>query len=82
MFNTDDPNIEFDLTSSELGVKENNHLTVKILTTMVPKNAADAIINSVNLQQAAEPKEKVGIIKKIGRKIVEKREARYYRDEE
>ena len=82
MFNTDDPNIEFDLTASGLSVKENNHLTVRLLTTMVPKNAADAIINSVDLQPSAEQKEKVGIIKKIGRKIVEKREARYYRDEE
>ena len=83
MFNTDDPNIEFDLTSSGLSIKEKNHLTVKLLTTMVPKNAADAIINSIDVSQAnPEPKEKVGIIKKIGRKIVEKREARYYRDEE
>ena len=82
MFNTDDPNIEFDLTGSRLSIKERNHLKLRILTTIVPKNAADAIIKSIDTRQTDEPEEKLGLIKKIGRKISQKREERYYRDEE
>ncbi|MBO4456773.1 MAG: class I SAM-dependent methyltransferase [Butyrivibrio sp.] len=82
VFNTDDPNIEFDLTGSGLSIKERNSLKLRILTTLVPKNAADAILNSIDTRQTAEPEEKLGIIKKIGRKISQKREERYYKDEE
>ena len=81
IFNTDDPNIEFGLTSDKLSVQERNHLCVKLIMTLLPRNAADAAIRSLEVEEE-EPKEKTSFIKKIGRKIVERREARYYRDEE
>ena len=81
IFNTDDPNIEFDLTSDKLSVQERNHLCVKLIMTLLPRNAAEAVVDSLGTVED-EPKEKTSIIKKIGQKIIQKREARYYRDEE
>ena len=81
IFNTDDPNIEFGLTSDKLSVQERNHLCVKLIMTLLPRNAAEAATRNMS-DEGSEPKEKTSIIKKIGRKIIEKREARYYRDEE
>ncbi|RKM59488.1 class I SAM-dependent methyltransferase [Butyrivibrio sp. XB500-5] len=75
VFNSDDPNIEFDLTSSRLSVKENNMLVIKLLTTLVPKNAADAVAASVKSNEDND-KEKISIIRKIGRKIKNKRKER------
>ncbi|WP_081779913.1 class I SAM-dependent methyltransferase [Butyrivibrio proteoclasticus] len=81
IFNTGDPNIEFNLESDKLSVQERNHLCVKLLTTLIPKNSADAIISSLDVGEEEE-QNKENIFKKIGRKIAEKREARYYKDEE
>ncbi len=81
VFDSDDPNIEFVLTSSRLSIQERNHLVVKLLTTLVPKNAAEAIVNSLP-EPVAEEAPKTNIIKKIGKKIIKKREERYYKDEE
>ncbi len=81
IFDTDDPNIEFGLTSDKLSVQERNHLCVKLIMTLLPKNAAEAAVATIDDAPAAtEPKE--GILQKISRKIIEKREQRYYRDEE
>ena len=81
IFNTDDPNIEFGLTSDKLSVQERNHLCVKMIMTLLPRNAAEAVVDSLNVE-ADIPQPKVSIIKKIGKKIAQKREERYYRDEE
>ena len=81
IFNSDDPNIEFSLTSDRLGVKKKNHLVVKLLMTLIPRNAADAVVSSLPEPEAAVPKKK-NIIKKLGEKISQKREARYYKDDE
>ena len=75
VFNSDDPNIEFDLSSSRLSVKENNKLVLKLLTTLVPKNAADAVAASVKSNDD-DDKEKVSIIRRIGRKLKNKRKER------
>lgn len=80
VFNSDDPNIEFNLTSNKLSIQERNHLKVSLLTTLIPRNAADAIANSIPEVTVAEPKE--NIIKKIGKKIISKREELYYKDDE
>ncbi len=81
IFNTGDPNIEFGLTSENLSVQERNHLCVKLIMTLLPKNAAQAVIDSMDVQEAVAAK-KDGIIKRIGKKIIQKREERYLRDEE
>ena len=81
IFNTDDPNIEFGLTSDKLSVQERNHLCIKMIMTLLPRNAAQAVVESLSVEQE-EPQPKDNIIKKIGKKIIQKREERYYRDEE
>ena len=84
VFNSDDPNIEFGLTSQKLNMQARNHLELTLLTTLIPRNAADAIADSVHEEAPVEqpPKKGKNIIKKIGRKIIEKREERMYKDEE
>ena len=84
VFNSDDPNIEFGLTSQKLNMQARNHLELTLLTTLIPRNAADAIADSVHEEEVVEqpPKKGRNIIKKIGRKIIEKREERMYKDEE
>ena len=81
IFNTDDPNIEFGLTSDNLSVQDRNHLCIKMIMTLLPRNAAEAVVDSLNVE-TEPPQPKVSIIKKIGKKIAQKREERYYRDEE
>ncbi|WP_081671262.1 SAM-dependent methyltransferase [Butyrivibrio sp. XBB1001] len=81
IFDTDDPNIEFGLTSDKLSVQERNHLCVKLIMTLLPKNAAEAAVATIDDTPAAT-EHKEGILQKISRKIIEKREQRYYRDEE
>ena len=49
--------------------------------THLPRTAAEAAIASID-DEAGKESPKEGIIKKIGRKILERREQRYYRDEE
>ncbi len=82
VFNSDDPNIEFILTSNKLSVQERNHLAVQFITTLIPKNSADAIVNSLPEPITEENDTTTNIIKKIGKKIIQKREVRYYKDEE
>ncbi len=81
VFNNDDPNIEFRLTSDRLSIQERNHLVVKLLTTLIPRNAADAVINSLP-EQSSDVAHKENIIKKIGKKIISKRDEFYYKDDE
>ncbi len=83
VFNTDDPNIEFGLSDNRLSVQERNHLKLTLLTTLIPKNSADAVASSLHAEaedKAAPDKE--SIIGRIGKKIKQKREARFYKDEE
>jgi SAM-dependent methyltransferase len=80
IFNSEDPNIEFGLTSDRLSIQERNHLCVKLITTLMSPNAAEALAQSVDVP--VEEHKDVGILKKIGKKIMQAREARYYVDDE
>lgn len=82
VFNTDDPNIEFGLSENNLSVQERNHLELSLLTTLIPKNSADAIVESVHVEEKETPQKGKNILGKIGKKIKEKREERFYKDEE
>ncbi|WP_022766542.1 class I SAM-dependent methyltransferase [Butyrivibrio sp. XPD2006] len=85
VFNSDDPNIEFGLSSQKLNMQSRNHLELSLLTTLIPRNAADALANSLHEEEPAapqQPKKGKNLIKKIGKKIIEKREERMYKDEE
>ena len=84
VFNSEDPNIEFGLMSQKLNMQARNHLELTLLTTLIPRNAADAIADSLHEEEPA-PQPKKGsrnLFKKIGKKIIEKREERMYKDEE
>ena len=81
MFNTTDPNIEFGLTSENLSVQERNHLCVEYIMTLIPEKSATAVVESSEDEENV-PQPKENIIKKLGKKIIQKREERYYRDEE
>lgn len=85
VFNSDDPNIEFGLTSQKLNMQSRNHLELSLLTTLIPMNAADALANSLHEEEPPapqQPKKGRNLIKRIGKKIIEKREERMYKDEE
>ena len=84
VFNSEDPNIEFGLMSQKLNMQARNHLELTLLTTLIPRNAADAIADSLHEEEPAPQPKKGGrnLIKKIGKKIIEKREERMYKDEE
>ncbi len=83
IFDTNDPNIEFGLTGENLSVQERNHLKVKLITTLIPAVSATAIVESLEQQNHKEEKAPTeNIIKKIGKKIIQRREERYFRDDE
>ena len=83
IFDTGDPNIEFGLTGESLVVQERNHLKVKLITTLIPLSSAAAIVESLEQQNRKEEKSPAdNLIKKIGKKIKQKREERYFRDDE
>ena len=83
IFDTNDPNIEFGLTGENLSVQERNHLKVKLITTLIPAVSATAIVDSLAQQnQKAEKTPAENLLKKIGKKIIQRREERYFRDDE
>ncbi len=82
IFDSNDPNIEFGLTSDRLSIQERNHLCVKLITTLLPQNAAEALAQSVYVPEQEVKDESPNIFKKIGKKIMQVREARYYVDDE
>ena len=82
VFDNNDPNIEFGLTSDRLSIQDRNHLCVKLITTLLPQNAAEALAQSVTVPENETREEKPNILKKIGKKIMQVREARYYVDDE
>ena len=83
IFDTTDPNIEFGLTSEKLSIQERNHLCVTYIMTLLPENAAKAVGESLATTATAEPeKPKDNIFKKTVKKIIQKREERYYKDDE
>ena len=81
IFDNNDPNIEFGLTSDRLSIQERNHLCVKLITTLIPPNAAEALARSLDVPEK-EVEDNTNIIKKIGKKIMQIRESRYYVDDE
>ena len=83
IFDSNDPNIEFGLTNNRLSVQDNNHLEISLLTTMIPGHFAQAIAESVHVKETSEEAPKNGnVLKKIGKKILQKREEHFYKDEE
>ncbi len=83
VFDSVDPNIEFGLTDESLSVKARNHLVVKLLTTILPHDTARVLLDSVQPKTPdEEPKKGDNILGKIGKKLIQKREDRFFKDEE
>ncbi len=82
VFNTTDPNIEFGLSENRFSVQDINSFRVSLLTTLIPKNSADSIVSAVHVDDIGEQGKKGNIFGRIGKKIMEKREERYYKDDE
>ncbi len=83
VFNSDDPNIEFGLGSNKLNVQERNHLELEFITTLIRKNSSDGVANSIRKAVPAQGEGKKGnLIGKISQKLMEKREERFFKDEE
>ncbi len=83
VFNTTDPNIEFGLTGNNVSVQDRNHFELTLLTTILPKRTADTIVEAVHVdEKEEEPKKDGNILGKIGKKIMQKREERFFKDEE
>ena len=84
LFYNNDPNIEFGLTSEKLSIQERNHLCVTYIMTLLPENAAQAVADSLEAEasekETTQPKD--NILKKTVKKIIQKREERYYKDDE
>ncbi len=86
IFDNNDPNIEFGLTSERLSIQERNHLCVEFIMTLLPENAAKAATETLEVEEE-KPKESKGggfkkTVKDTVKKIIQKREERYYRDDE
>ncbi len=83
VFDSIDPNIEFGLSENTLNIQDRNHLEVVLLTTLIPHNSAKAIVESVHVEeQEAGTGKGENFFGRIGRKLKEKREEKFYRDEE
>ena len=82
VFNSEDPNIEFGLKGNNLSVQNKNHLEIALSTTLIPKNTAESIVESVHVDETETPNKSGNILSKIGKKILQKHEDRFYKDEE
>ena len=82
VFYNSDPNIEFGLTDNKLSVQEKNHLEIALLTKIIPVNFAQAIADSVHADEPQESHKSGNILKSIGKKLLQKREEHFYKDEE
>ncbi|MCR5404274.1 MAG: class I SAM-dependent methyltransferase [Butyrivibrio sp.] len=81
VFNTNDPNIEFGLTSNKLSVQEKNQLRLRLLTTLIPKSSADAVVASIHSSAPKEEPKKENIFGRIGKKLLSRRGDDSYGDE-
>ena len=81
IFNSNDPNIEFAI-GNNAGIQERNHLELVLLTTLVPATAANAVAESLSEGEEDDTPKASNILGKIGSKIRQKREARFFKDEE
>jgi len=82
VFYNNDPNIEFTLTSNKLSVQENNQMEIALLTKIIPENFAQSIADAVHVDEPEETHNSGNILKSIGKKILQKREEHFYKDEE
>ena len=72
VFGTDDPNIEFGFADDKVEKKRENHLKVTMMTTLIPKETAVTLENSLRAGQEEVEEEKGEFFRKIKRKLLPK----------
>ncbi len=72
VFGTDDPNIEFGFADSKIEKKRENHLKVTMMMTLIPKETAVALEDSLRVPAEESQGEKEEFFGKIKRKIFSK----------
>ena len=72
VFGTDDPNIEFGFADDKVEKKRENHLKVTLMTTLIPKDTAVVLENSLRAGQEDVEEEKGEFFEKIKRKLLSK----------
>ena len=72
VFGTDDPNIEFGFADSKIEKKRENHLKVTMMTTLIPKETAVTLENSLRAGQDEAEEEKGEFFEKLKRKLLPK----------
>ena len=72
VFGTDDPNIEFGFASEKVVKKRENHLKVTMMTTLIPKETAVTLENSLRAGQDEAEEEKGEFFEKLKRKLLPK----------
>ena len=90
IFDNNDPNMEFGLTSDKLKRQERNHLCVEFIMTLLSENAAKAVTETLSVEEQIPAEAKhydikktvTNTVKDTVKKIIQKREERYYRDDE
>jgi hypothetical protein len=72
VFGTDDPNIEFGFTDDSIEKKRENHLKVTFMMTLIPKETAISLEDSLRVVEGDVQEEKGEFFNKIKRKIFSK----------
>ncbi|SEM49294.1 Methyltransferase domain-containing protein [Butyrivibrio sp. ob235] len=72
VFGTDDPNIEFGFADNRVEKKRENHLRVTMMTTLIPKETAVALEDSLRVTTDENEEEKGEFFRKIKKKLLSK----------
>ncbi|SDB46661.1 MULTISPECIES: bifunctional 2-polyprenyl-6-hydroxyphenol methylase/3-demethylubiquinol 3-O-methyltransferase UbiG [unclassified Butyrivibrio] len=72
VFGTDDPNIEFGFADNRVDKKRENHLRVTMMTTLIPKETAVALEDSLRVTTDENEEEKGEFFRKIKKKLLSK----------
>ena len=70
VFGTDDPYIEFGFADDRIEKKRENHLKITMMTTLIPKETATTLEDSLRVGQEETTEEKGEFLRKIKRKLL------------
>ena len=70
VFGTDDPNIEFGLNAENIEKKRENHLKVTMMMTLIPRDTAVTLEDSLRVSEDSNQEEKGELFQKIKRKLL------------
>ncbi len=72
VFGTDDPNIEFGFADERIVKNRENHLKVTMMMTLIPKETAITLEDSLRVAEDDNQEEKEELLHKIKRKLLSK----------